>query len=152
MAKGTNHVRKITTKVVGFDLEAVRAALGNKEDVQLYTILGVVNGAKPGATDKGDYVRLIGDFKATNLQTGEVFTSNAAILPNFIGEAIGMATMKPGAEGVQFALTMCAKKAPKSVAGFEYTAESALPPSPHSPLAMLEQQIKDQKLLPSPKK
>lgn len=155
MAK-TNQARKITTAVVGFNLEAVRAALESlkkdETEAPLYTIIGIVNGAKPGATDKGDYVRLVGSFKATNLHTGDVYQSGVCILPNFLGEPLGMAAMKPGAQGVQFALTMKAKKAPKSVAGFEYTAESVLPVAAHDPLAVLEETLKADKLLPAPKK
>lgn len=154
--KGPARLRKITGKGVGFNLASVRAALDalpkGKDEAPLYTVLGIVNGARPGASELGDYVRLVGDFKATNLSTGDVYVSTVAILPNFVGEAIGMAAMRPDSQGVQFALTMFAKKVPDSVVGFEYTCEDALPPSESSPLAMLEKQLNEQKLLPAPKK
>lgn len=150
--KAGKALRKITTKTVGFTLDAVREALGKNKETRLYSVIGVVTGARPGVTDKGEFLTLMGDFKATNLVTGEVFVSGKAILPGFVGDPIGMAALKPNADGVQFALTIGAEVDAKSVAGFQYTAESLLPPSPHSPLAQLEQTLADQKLLPAPKK
>lgn len=153
MAQKAQQLRKITTRDVGFPRADVQAAvIKAAKPVQLYTLLGVVNGVKPGSTSMGDFAKLVGEFEATNLTTGEVFTSGAAILPNFIGDNIAAAIMRPNAESVQFAITVGAKPNDKSVTGFEYTVDSGMPPSEHSPLALLKKQVSEQKLLPSPKK
>lgn len=150
--KKAEQLRKITTKEVGWE----RAAVAEKvikagKPVLLYTVIGVVNNFKPGSTTMGDFAKLVGEFEAINLETGAVFQSSACILPNFIGDGIAGALSRPNAEAVQFAITIGAKPDAKSVTGFVYTADNALPPSPHSPLAQLKAQIATEKLLPKPK-
>lgn len=152
-AKKAETVRKITIKEVFGDKAAVRAAVEKAKNGQahLFTVIGVVNGAKPGSTQLGDYCKLVGDFEAVNLATGEVKQSSACILPNFLGDPIAAAVQRPNAESVQFAITIGAKADPKSLTGYTYTGESVLPPSDHSPIAMLRKQLEEQKLLPAPK-
>lgn len=150
-AKATE-LRKITTKEIGWTRADVQAAaIKAGKAIQLYTLIGVVNGVKPGSTSMGDFAKLLGEFEAVNLSTGETFHSGTAILPNFIGDNIAAAVMR-GAESVQFAITVSAKPDEKSVAGFVYAVESGMAPSEHSPLAQLRNQVREQKLLPSPKK
>ena len=117
----------------------------------LMRVIGVANRAKPGSTDKGDYVRFIGRFKATNLLTGEIFQSSQCILPNFIGEQIHAAMTAGGAAGLagleaqvesQFAFDIGASHEPSSVTGYMYTVASLIPPSQTDALAMLEASIK----------
>ena len=153
MAGKATQVRKITIKEVFGDKNAVKALAEKAKGkvAGLFNVIGVVDGVKPGSTDKGDYIRLIGTFEATNLETGEVFQSGAAILPNFLSDGIGAAMMKPNASAVQFALTVGAKTDEKSVTGYVYTGENLLPPSEHSPLVMLKSELEKQKLLPAPK-
>jgi len=54
----------------------------------LVRIVGVSNLGTPGSTDKGNFIKFVGEFEATNLVTGEVHHSAACILPNFIAEQI----------------------------------------------------------------
>lgn len=151
--KAPGTLRKITVREIGWKRDAVQeAVIKAKKEIQLCTVMGVVNGVKPGSTDKGDFAKLVGDFKAVNLETGEAFTSQACILPNFIGDGVAAAIMRPNAESVQFALTIGAKPDEKSVTGYVFTAQSLIPPSESSPLAMLEKTLAEQKLLPAPKK
>lgn len=154
MAGKATQIRKITIKEVFGDrktvLEAAVAAKG--KIANLFSVIGVVDGVKPGSTDKGDYLRLIGQFEATNLDTGQIYSSGACILPNFIGDGIGAALLRPNAQSVQFAIVLGAKTDEKSVTGYVYTGDSLLPPSEHSPLVALRATLADQKLLPAPKK
>lgn len=152
MANKANQVRKITIKEVFGDRAAVRACAEKAKGkvANLFSIVGVVDGVKPGSTDKGEYLRLIGTFEATNLESGEVFQSGAAILPNFLSEGVGAALMRPNASAVQFAIVIGAKTDEKSVTGYVYTGENLMPPSEHSPLVALKGQL--EKLLPAPKK
>lgn len=149
-----NQIRKITIKEVFGDKKAVRdlAEKMKGKVAPLFNVIGVVDGVKPGSTDKGDYIKLIGTFEATNLETGETFQSGACILPNFLSDGIGAAMMRPNANSVQFALTIGAKTDEKSVTGYVYTGENLLPPSEHSPLVALRSQLEKEKLLPAPKK
>lgn len=153
MAQKAEQLRKITTRDVGFTRTHVQEmVIAAKKPVKLYTVLGIVNGARPGSTDKGDFVKLVGDFEATNLETGEVFESQMCILPNFVGDPIGAAVHRPNSESVQFAVTIGAKPDEKSVTGYVFTSDNAMPPSAHSPLAVLKAELVEQKLLPAPAK
>lgn len=76
-------VRKITIKTVM--TEAVDIIdLNKKKSIDLCQIYGAVTAFKPGASDLGSYVRFIGEFKAVNLKTGEIFGAPACILPRFL--------------------------------------------------------------------
>ena len=115
----------------------------------LMRILGVASRAKPGQTDRGEYIRFLGRFKATNLLTGEVFQSHQAILPNFIGEMIhaAMSSGGPGLSGLeaqnesQFAFDIGAVHEPTAVTQYIYQVTSLLQPAASDALTLLEQSL-----------
>lgn len=113
-------LRKITISTCGFDKTAINLALQNNNNlpVELLKIAGITTSAKPGQTDKGEFLKLIGEFRAANLVTGELFSSSACILPNFITESLSVA-LETSPE-VEFALCITAKYNAKSVTGYEF--------------------------------
>ena len=117
----TELLRKLTIKACGFDVAQIKSLLGDKKSVDLLKIVGVTSSAQPGQTDKGEYVKLGGTFRAVNLATGELFESSTCILPNFITETLAMALQ--GSGEVEFALSIGVKANATSVTGYEYTVK-----------------------------
>lgn len=117
----TELLRKLTIKACGFDVSEIKSLLGDKKSVDLLKIAGVTSSAQPGQTDKGEYVKLGGTFRAVNLDTGALFESSTCILPNFITEPLAMALQ--GSGEVEFALAIGVKANPTSVTGYEYTVK-----------------------------
>ncbi len=152
---GNSLLRRITVRdVVGKVFMGELASHLNRapgKKLGLMRVIGVANRAKPGSTDKGEYVRFIGRFKATNLVTGEMYQSSQCILPNFIGEQIHAAMTAGGAAGLagleaqsesQFAFDIGAHYEESSVTKYVYTVASLIPPSQTDALALLEASIK----------
>jgi hypothetical protein len=143
-------VRKITIKSVygPINLEKLIAAPDRK--LRLLNVLGIVRKLQPGETDKGPFVKMIGDFKATNLETGEVFRSGACILPNFVADMI-VGAMDTG-RAVQFAFEIQCRYSDDAISKYVYDVISLLPPSESDELAMLEKTVSNVVSLPSPDK
>ena len=67
--------RKITLRTCGCTVEAIKAAVGDLkegEGVELLKIAGVTTSCAVGQTDKGEFIRLNGEFLAVNQITGEL--------------------------------------------------------------------------------
>jgi len=112
-------LRKLTIKTAGFDVSAVKAAIGDNKTADLLKIAGITTEARPGQTDKGEFVKFGGTFRAVNLQTGETFESATAIFPNFIAESLAAALAQ--SQEVEFGILIGAKANATSVTGYEYT-------------------------------
>jgi len=141
-------VRDVVGKAFMKDLpENLSKAPGKR--LGLMRILGVASRAKPGATDKGEYVRFIGRFKATNLITGEVFQGSQCILPHFVGEMIhaAMTSGGPGLSGLeaqnesQFAFDIGAHYDESAITRYVYDVTSLIPPAASDALTLLEQSL-----------
>lgn len=115
-------LRKITLRNLGCDIATIKgliAQVKEGEKVVLARIVGIASGYKTGQTDKGEYVKLLGEFRAVNLQTGESFQSPQAIIPSFIAENFLPALQASGT--VEFAVQVDAKAKATAVAGYEFT-------------------------------
>ena len=113
-------LRKITIKNCGFTKTDVRQLVNADNPVaNLIKILGITSSARPGQTDTGDYLRLIGQFRAVNMQTGEEFDSSQCILPSFISDYIADALSR--SSEVEFAVMVGAQYEPTSVTEYMYT-------------------------------
>ncbi len=89
MAKNeVERLRKITLKGIGAqcDVEKLFGTEGKRLD--LADVYGVATKAKPGQSDYGGYVAFLGQFRAINLETKQVFESSKCILPRFIEEEL----------------------------------------------------------------
>lgn len=51
-------------------------------------IVGYAAGVKRGDSSYGEWAALVGEFAATNADTGEIFASKTAIIPGAMGEAL----------------------------------------------------------------
>jgi hypothetical protein len=151
----TKILRKLTLKeVVGGKAKILEVAqLGRVEStddsgkkvfasvgiaVPLCTIIGQVRNYKADSSDLGPYLKLMGTFEATNLQTGEIVPVNGTcILPNFIADAIGTA-LQAGAEAVDFAVQVNAKYDEAAASMYVFEAESLLSPVEAAPISALK--------------
>jgi hypothetical protein len=112
-------LRKITLRNIGLDQATINAALDGQTKAALANVAGIVSAGKPGQSDKGEYLKLIGEFRAINLLTGEQFSSAACILPNFIADQFRPVLEQNGS--VEFALQIGARVNDRSVTGYEFT-------------------------------
>mgnify|MGYP003532524191 FL=1 len=154
----TTPVKKLTIKTCGdFSPAKIRAlllALGPwqgegdarkqvaPEDgtaIDLIKIAGEATGAQTGQTDKGQYTKLTGSFIGTDLTTGELFSSKACILPEYIGSQLGDALLTAGDNGssVQFAFQITAKQKASAITGYEFGIKSLMQSAPTDQQARL---------------
>lgn len=130
--------RKITLRTCGATVEAIKDAvhpLKEGESVELLKIAGVTVAAQVGQTDKGEFIRLRGEFLAINQNTGEQFTAAECILPTFLGQTLQTALAT--SERVEFALSIGARKSAKSVTGYEFIARPLVAAEPSERLTKL---------------
>jgi hypothetical protein len=83
-------------------------------------VFGIATGYKPGQTDKGEYLLLIGEFNAVNLLDGSRYSAAKAILPNFIAENFQPVLDKNGS--AEFALEILVQRSDTSVTGYQFVA------------------------------
>jgi hypothetical protein len=154
MAKKEAEVlRKITVKsVMGKDFVYMKDTdLVKKKKADLMRVYGCVTTIKPGSSDYGPFVRFVGEFKAVNVITGEMFVSPAAILPRFLEEQVAGAC-SPENLPVTFGFDIGIKLAVDSKSGidkYEFTASPVLIPKSSNAMIALEETMA-QKALPAP--
>jgi hypothetical protein len=112
-------LRKLTIKTAGFDVGAVKAALADNKTADLLKVVGITTEARPGQTEKGEFIKFGGQFRAVNLQTSELFEASTAIFPNFIADSLAAALAQ--SQEVEFGILIGAKANATSVTGYEYT-------------------------------
>lgn len=124
--------RKITLKQVGWTQEAITTALAaaqadpekpkNGVRIDLMTVVGIVRMARPGYAEStgSDFLRLVGEFRATNSDTGESTDGAQCILPNFVADHIG-GQLSSGSQ-VEFAIKLGAETDDKAIAGYTFHA------------------------------
>jgi hypothetical protein len=117
-APPTELIRKITVgKVCGkLDFEVIQ----ERKQVELMDVFGILNRSKPDSSDVNNFERFYGQFRATNLETGEEFFSGQCILPGVAADLLsGMLT--PDGGSVEFALRIGAKYDKESSTKYVYT-------------------------------
>ncbi|MBK9497433.1 MAG: hypothetical protein IPO08_23505 [Xanthomonadales bacterium] len=140
----TKILKKLTIRdVVGGKAEILKAAQSgrsvskdeNGKDVYsatgvavpLMSVIGRVHDFTPGQSDHGAFLKLKGDFEATNLVTGEVFSDvGTCILPNFISDLVANA-LKGGAQGVDFAVRVDTRYDEAAATMYVFDAVSLMP-------------------------
>lgn len=135
--------RKLTLKVImggNPDVEKLLAVPGKR--IALCNIYGVATRAKPGQSDLGPYVAFLGQFRGTNLDTGEIFESSKMILPKFVEEQL-FAALPEGGGNVEFAMQFSAKYDKDAASKYIYEAKSLLPTQENAQLAALESKVKE---------
>jgi hypothetical protein len=122
MTNKVEMLRKITIRNCGFDVKTIKEAVEDLKDgekIALLRVVGIASSAKAGQTDKGEYLKLMGEYSAINLQTGEQFTAGQCILPNFISDQFAGVLAQHGS--AEFALEIGAKADASSVTGYTFT-------------------------------
>ena len=130
--------RKITLRTCGLTVDAINDALKESAegaDRELLKVAGVTVACAVGQTDKGEFIRLKGEFVAVSQLTGEQFTSAECILPTFLGTTLQAALAQ--SEQVEFALSIGARKSAKSVTGYEFIARPLIKAEPNARMAKL---------------
>lgn len=151
--KETSYPRKITLKTIGAqpDFEKLMKAEGKK--MSLAHIFGVITRSKPGQSDLGAFVKFLGQFKAVNTATGEIFESAAIILPRFLEEQLYGALPAEGAGNVEFAIELSAKYDKDAATKYVYEARNLLPLKENAQMKELESRVGERvKALAAPKK
>lgn len=113
-------------------------------------VIGESRGYKTGNTAFGEFVAFIGQFRATNIETGEVFDGPNLFLPDVASGL--MRAQHDNAEGpIQFAFDIGVKPA-STPHGYEYTVTPLMAPSESDPLAVLAAKLlATAPALPAPK-
>jgi hypothetical protein len=140
-ANTVEYPRKITLKVIGAspDFEKLLAAEGKR--MACADIYGIATKGKPGQSDLGPYVRFLGQFRAVNLATKQVYESPVCILPRFIEEGLWGALGMDGAQQVEFAVRISAKFDKDSATKYVYEARNLLPVKEADALAQLASRV-----------
>ena len=128
-------LRKLTISSTGWTVAAIKAALSTVDKVDLMKVVGITTEARAGQSDKGEFLRLIGQFTAINNDTGEVFEAAACILPNFIADTLKSALAS--SNEVQFAVLIGAKVNTTSVTGYEFTVKPLIAAAPSAAMQQL---------------
>jgi hypothetical protein len=106
-----------------------------KGPTALYRVIGTVIGVKTGTSTYGGWTALMGDFEAINLDSGEMYASSKAFLPEPALSMLAAASMKsPG--GVEFAVEVGVKPA-NNAFGYEYTVRPLIDSAPTDALKAL---------------
>lgn len=138
-------VKKLSAKSIGVDFVKAK-----KEPQDCYQILGYVTDIQEGVhSTNGEWQKLVGQFEATNLNTGEVINSSEAFLPDVANKIIA-SQVKEGAK-IQFALVV-GTKPNETPTGYEYTVRELIESEPLEVIEKIRAQITGNVLSSSRKK
>ncbi len=151
MANVSKPIRKITVKTVCDtpDIEAILKAEGKRMD--LMDIYGIAKGMKPGSGDNGPYVAFIGEFRAKNIQTGELFLSAKALVPKVLEEMIAGAGMAGDVfNPVEFAFRISVEYDKSAATKYVYDVTPLVPMEENDTIRALENKMSAMAALPAP--
>jgi len=104
------------------------AKLGAKpskvEPTELIRVWGIATGTVTGESQFGEWVALVGSFKAVNLSDGEVFTSSKCFLPSVASDYL-VQYLKNGESSIEFALQIDSVPSETAI-GYEYVVKPLL--------------------------
>lgn len=134
--------RKLTMASASSLSNAEKAKLGVEKATPILNVIGMTNEYQFGETQLGQYVKFWGQFEATDLMTGEITTSGAAIFPGILGDMLVGAIGKDR-NTVRFAGTFGVKPATKKDASipWEYYFEAKVNPNANDALADLRKAL-----------
>lgn len=144
---GTKAIKKISVKTVYGSVKLPALIKGLPEgasigpEMPLMEIVGICRDYSVVATDKGESLKFVGQFKATNLETGEIFVSGACFLPGALPDMLYGAIGPNRESDVQFAFRISAHYDESAITKYVYDVESLIPISESDSLALLEKQI-----------
>lgn len=140
----TSVISKISVKTIGCNPKRAAALPeGSKEVVKLASIIGQITECKekkrtlPSGEVTFDYP-LIGNFEATNLETGEIFSSGQMYLPGGIHELAQAEINKEGVTSIEFGMILGAVRS-SNAAGYSYVGNNVLDFKQSDPLKALRE-------------
>lgn len=116
----------------------------NPVPLAICRIIGRTNKGKPGSTDKGEFMRFVGEFVGINMLTGEQLSAGAVILPGAAESAIYGALGPLNDKGesvntVEFAVEVSVKYDAASATLYTYTCTPLIEPKTSDPMKALMQ-------------
>ena len=142
-------IRKISAKSVCGKIEKPKKA------EKLFSVIGIANKTKTGQSDYGPWTALVGQFEATNYESGEIFVAPQCFLPEPLNSMLAGTLEETDEEGkqvtasVQFAVEVGVKPSDVPI-GYEYTTKELVEADTADPLAALRDSAA--KALPAPAK
>lgn len=146
-------LKKITTKTVMGKVKEAIAGLGDKfqQNTPAMRVLGIANGVQTGESDYGPWVKFKGEFKATNLLTGEEFRSRSCMLPELASDELEAALSDENNDSVEFAVDVTVNPSENTI-GYEYGIIPLVEAQRDDPLARLSSQVDGKLEAPQKKK
>lgn len=140
--KGTELARKITiSTVTGGPKDWFEKLMGLPTDsrvLNLMAVYGFAHGYKADSSEFGEFVKINGQFRAVNQQTGEITNSPQLILPTYIGHAMAAALDTPNRAGpLKFAFEIDVKFDASAVTKYVYAVRDVMPAQQDDPLSAL---------------
>lgn len=127
-------------KVFGKINAAIISKQGDGGKLTIMRVFGSANGIKTGISDFGEWRALTGQFRATNIQTGEVFDSAVCFIPDVALDLV-CAQLEGGAKAVDFAFDISAVLDETVAVGYSYQASPLIQAEEESPISRLESKI-----------
>jgi hypothetical protein len=127
-------------KVFGKINAAIISKQGDGGKLAIMRVFGSANGIKTGISDFGEWRALTGQFRATNIQTGEVFDSAVCFIPDVALDLV-CAQLEGGAKAVDFAFDISAVLDETVAVGYSYQASPLIQAEEESPISRLESKI-----------
>lgn len=142
------YLKKLSVKKVCGRPEFEKGSADGTE-IGLMQVFGQVTGTKGGTSDYGDWECLLGNFEATNMETGETFRAAQLFMPDVAHEPIAQAVKLSSNGLVDFAVEIIAVKDAESSVGYVYSMKPLIQAEESDPLKALRE--KAQKQLEAPK-
>lgn len=138
-------VRKLSIKTMGAtpsldDLAKLEKVADNKEKnyLAIAHVFGIAKKFRPGETDKGPFIRFLGQFKGINVRTKTEYTAGAAFFPKPIEEGLFGAMDPEAPNDVQFAFEIGVKYDASAATKYEYICRPLIKPAENDALSLLQ--------------
>lgn len=143
-------VKKISVKSIFGDVKAALKKGTIQDGTAIIRVIGIASGTKTGNTQFGDWTALLGQFKGTNLVTGEQFTSGKCFLPESAMELIVPVVV--AGNTAEFAVDIGVKENDSLAIGYEYTVTPLIQQGSTDAMERLESAVAETAALPAPTK
>jgi hypothetical protein len=133
----TNQTPSIVTKI------SVAKVCGKlkkpSEKTYIMQVFGIANGIKEGTSTYGEYQGLVGQFRAINIHTGDMFQGGECYLPN-IALNLVLGALNDVNKSVEFAFNIGIYPA-ENAFGYEYCCDPLMAASESDPLELMQKKI-----------
>ena len=131
-------IKKISSKTLGIDFSN-----SDSESVAVYSIIGIANDIEKGLSDNGPWIKFLGQFEATNYQTGEIYSSGSVFLPSPVESLVLGAMGTPdNRNAFGFAFEVGTKPDAKSKTGYIFTVKELVPVESVDALSALRDSVR----------